>query len=57
MSSYKAMEEWERPAFSDKMLACPLKGNWVSFQLVDEFGDGKPYAGLSYILQDSAEQQ
>ncbi|MBV6826027.1 lipase family protein [Pseudomonas sp. PD9R] len=51
------MEEWERPAFSDKMLACPLKGNEVSFQLVDEFGDGEPYAGLSYIIQDSAEQQ
>ncbi|VVP61866.1 hypothetical protein PS870_06464 [Pseudomonas fluorescens] len=57
MSSYKPMEDWEKPAFGDRMLACPLKGHWVSFQLVDEFGEGKPYAGLAYTLQDSAEQQ
>lgn len=57
MSSYKALDDDSKPAFSDKMFACPLKGHWVSFQLVDEFGDGKPYAGLTYTLQDSAEQQ
>jgi hypothetical protein len=39
------------------MLACPLRGHFISFQLVDEFGDGKPYAGLAYTLQDSAEQR
>ncbi|AMS16094.1 lipase [Pseudomonas chlororaphis] len=57
MSSYKPMEDWEKPSFSGKMFACPLQGQWISFQLVDEFGDGKPYAGLAYILQDSAKQQ
>src|SRR5471032_2478062 len=57
MSSTKPMEDVDKPAFSGKMFACPLKGHWVSFQLVDEFGDGKPYAGLAYTLQDSAEQQ
>ncbi len=57
MSAYKPMEDWEKPAHSSKMLACPLKGQWISFQLVDEFGDGKPYGGLPYVLQDSAEQQ
>lgn len=33
------------------------KGTLIAFQLVDEFGDGKPYAGLAYTLQDSAEQR
>ncbi|MDC7816773.1 MULTISPECIES: lipase family protein [Pseudomonas] len=57
MSAYKPMDDWEKPSFSSKMLACPLRGQWISFQLVDEFGDGKPYAGLAYSLQDSAEQR
>ncbi len=57
MSSYTPMQDADRPAFSDKMFACPQKGHWVSFQLVDEFGDGTPYADLAYTLQDSAEQK
>lgn len=57
MSSYTPMADGDKPAFSDRMFACPNKGHWVSFQLVDEFGDGKPYAGLAYTLQDSAAQQ
>ncbi|MHC8405048.1 lipase family protein [Pseudomonas sp. TMB3-21] len=32
--------------------ACPLRGHWTSFQLVDEFGSGKPYAGLTYEITD-----
>ena len=32
--------------------ACPLRGHSTSFQLVDEFGDGKPYAGLPYEVTD-----
>ncbi|MGY3640974.1 MULTISPECIES: lipase family protein [Pseudomonas] len=32
--------------------ACPKRGHRTSFQLVDEFGDGKPYAGLSYEVID-----
>lgn len=57
MSSYKPMKDADKPAFSGKMFSCPLKGCWFSFQLVDEFGDGTPYAGLTYTLQDSAEQK
>lgn len=56
MSSYKPMEDGDKPAFSGKMYKCPKKEHWISFQLVDEFGDGKPYAGLAYTLRDSAEQ-
>lgn len=32
--------------------ACPLRGHSTTFQLVDEFGDGKPYAGLKYEVID-----
>ena len=38
-------------------LECPLRGHWVSFRLVDEHGDGQPYAGLTYTLHDSQGQQ
>jgi hypothetical protein len=51
------LKERERPFFSSKMLACPLRGHWVSFRLVDEFGDGKPYGGLPYTLRDSVGQE
>ncbi|SDV01305.1 Lipase (class 3) [Pseudomonas sihuiensis] len=40
-----------------EMLDCPLRGNWVSFRLVDEHGEGNPYAGLPYMLHDSQGQQ
>ncbi|URM26437.1 lipase family protein [Pseudomonas frederiksbergensis] len=45
-----------QPLLSETKPACPLRGTWVSFQLVDESGDGKPYAGLAYKLVDSTEQ-
>ncbi|MFS2094582.1 lipase family protein [Pseudomonas sp. Pseusp11] len=45
-----------QPLLTDTKQACPLRGTWVSFQLVDESGNGKPYAGLAYKLVDSAEQ-
>ncbi|PKA70339.1 lipase (class 3) [Pseudomonas baetica] len=32
--------------------ACPRRGHSTSFQLVDEFGDGKPYTGLAYEIID-----
>ena len=38
-------------------LDCPLRGHWVSFRLVDEHGDGRPYAGLPYTLHDSQGQK
>lgn len=37
-------------------LECPLRDNWISFRLVDEHGDGSPYAGLSYKLHDNQGQ-
>lgn len=45
------------PLLSEKSGACPLRGDWISFQVVDETGNGKSYAGLSYVLQDSAHQK
>ncbi|WP_433899809.1 lipase family protein [Pseudomonas sp. PSE1(2024)] len=40
------------PYLCDKRV-CPARGSWISFRFVDEFGDGKPYAGLAYELTDS----
>lgn len=37
-------------------LACPHRTDWISFRLVDEHGDGKPYAELAYVLHDSQGQ-
>ena len=45
-----------QPLMTDTKQACPLRGTWVSFQLVDESGNGKPYAGLAYKLVDSTNQ-
>ena len=41
MNLYEPMKDEDRPFFSSKMLACPLRGHFISFQLVDELGDGK----------------
>jgi hypothetical protein len=46
-----------KPLLGGKSQACPLRGDWISFQIVDETGNGKPYAGLAYLLQDSAHQK
>jgi pimeloyl-ACP methyl ester carboxylesterase len=40
-----------------KTLNCPLRGHWTSFRLVDEHGEGKPYAGLAYRLVDRQSQE
>lgn len=40
-----------------KTLDCPLPGHWVSFRLVNERGEGQPYAGLAYLLHDSQGQK
>lgn len=45
-------QELESP-LSSRVLACPAQGRWSSFQLVDEFGSGEPYAGLAYVVTDS----
>lgn len=49
------MNDSIRPGMA-KTLNCPLSGHWVSFRLVDEHGEGKPYAGLTYQLHDSQGQ-
>lgn len=51
------LEAWKQEFFSDKMPACPLRGHWVSFCLVDETGNGKNYGGVPYSFHDSAGQQ
>ncbi|WP_330219457.1 hypothetical protein [Pseudomonas sp. RIT-PI-q] len=51
------LQERENPCFSNKMLACPLRGHWTSFRLVDEHGDGEPYSGLPYTVMDSIGQE
>src|SRR5690606_711783 len=33
-------------------LSCPLQNHWTSFRLVDEHGQGRPYAGLLYKVHD-----
>ena len=50
--SLEPMEEWERPFFDTRMHACPMQTHSTSFQLVDERGDGTPYAGLAYEATD-----
>ncbi|MEX6500738.1 lipase family protein [Pseudomonas zhanjiangensis] len=47
------------PAKTNKVetLDCPLRGHWISFRLVDEHGDGTPYAGLTFTLHDNQGQQ
>ncbi|AZD29889.1 lipase family protein [Pseudomonas chlororaphis] len=45
-------EELKHP-LNSRMLTCPVQGKWTSFQLVDEFGEGQPYAGLSYKVIDT----
>ncbi len=47
-------DAWKQPFFDGKMPACSLRGAWVSFNLVDETGDGKPYGGLPFTVCDSA---
>ncbi len=35
-----------------RVFTCPVQGKRTTFQLVDEFGDGKLYAGLAYEVVD-----
>ncbi|MBN6774356.1 lipase family protein [Pseudomonas granadensis] len=46
------MQTQEKRLLNDQTRSCPLKGGWVSFRLVDEFGEGKPYASLEYEITD-----
>ncbi|WP_028620441.1 lipase family protein [Pseudomonas sp. Ant30-3] len=47
-----ALSKRDRPSMDGTILACPLREHSTSFQLVDEFGNGQPYAGLAYQLVD-----
>jgi hypothetical protein len=38
---------------SQTVLQCPIRFVWISFRLVDEHGNGQPYAGLACRLTDS----
>lgn len=51
------MEQWKKPFFNEKMPACTVRGDWLSFCLVDEYGDGKAYGGLKYEIFDSVGQR
>ena len=48
-------EEVKHP-LNSRMFACPTQGKWTRFQLVDEKGEGQPYAGLAYKVIDSEGQ-
>lgn len=51
------MDETFATAFTTTTQQCPLRKQWVSLRLVDEFGDGRPYAGLTYRLVDKQGEQ
>ncbi|QHC96127.1 MULTISPECIES: lipase family protein [unclassified Pseudomonas] len=46
-----------QPLLKDAKEPCPLRGTKVRFRLVDESGNGKPYAGLKYVVTDSVGQR
>ncbi|MBK3445147.1 lipase family protein [Pseudomonas lactis] len=50
-------DAWKQQFFSDRMPACLLNTDWLTFCLVDETGSGKGYGGLAYTINDSAGQQ
>ncbi|MBD8604603.1 lipase family protein [Pseudomonas sp. CFBP 8771] len=50
--SLASLKESDKPSFDGRIHTCPLRGHSTSFQLVDELGDGKPYAGLAYVVTD-----
>ncbi|PHN24750.1 lipase family protein [Pseudomonas sp. ICMP 460] len=50
--SLMRLEDSDKAFFSGRIHACPVRGHSTSFQLVDELGDGKPYAGLAYVVTD-----
>jgi len=51
-----ALEKELASPLNFRKLSCPTRGKWSSFQLVDEFGSGETYAGLSYVATDSEGQ-
>jgi hypothetical protein len=49
----KTLDEELKHPLNSRMFTCPVQGKWTSFQLVDEMGEGQPYAGLPYQVIDS----
>ncbi|WP_423204647.1 lipase family protein [Pseudomonas kribbensis] len=49
----KSLETELDSPLSSRMLTCPAGGKWTSFQLIDEYCSGEPYAGLAYVATDS----
>lgn len=47
------LDEKLKQPLNNRMFSCPAQGKWTSFQLVDEFGEGKPYSGLLYKAIDA----
>ncbi|MVV52163.1 lipase family protein [Pseudomonas sp. PB120] len=52
-----SLEKELESGLSSRILTCPVQGRSSSFQLVDEFGSGEPYAGLAYTAIDSEGQK
>ncbi|VVP53136.1 lipase family protein [Pseudomonas fluorescens] len=50
--SVRTLPESDYGSFDGRIVTCPLRDHSTSFQLVDEFGEGKPYAGLVYEITD-----
>ncbi|WP_347902770.1 lipase family protein [Pseudomonas purpurea] len=50
--SLAPLKDDDKPSFDGRIHTCPLREHSTSFQLVDELGDGKPYAGLAYVVTD-----
>jgi pimeloyl-ACP methyl ester carboxylesterase len=48
-----SLEKELQSPLGSRSLSCPAGGFETSFQLVDEFGSGEPYAGLTYEATDS----
>lgn len=46
------LKDSDKSSFDGRIHTCPLRGHSTSFQLVDERGDGQPYAGLAYEVTD-----
>lgn len=57
MANDEHLDDADNVFLSSELLACPQRGHWVSFQLVDEQGDGAAYAGLNFELLDCTGQR
>ncbi|CAI3787340.1 hypothetical protein AHFPHNDE_00998 [Pseudomonas sp. MM227] len=47
------LDETLKHPLNNRIFTCPVQDKWTSFQLVDELGEGQPFAGLPYNVIDS----